>query len=294
MVHKRFAIAVLAAAVGACAQIQEQDIGPQESAQQGEKAASLDTDGAAVQPVETAQPPADIWDRLRRGFHLERHPDRPKVKEYIDYFSHNKGYMARVTERSRRYIFNVVEQLEEAGLPLELALLPIIESAYDPFAYSHARASGMWQFIPSTGRSFGLRQNWWYDGRRDIEESTRAAIRYFTYLSERFDGDWELVLAAYNAGEGTVRRAIERNRKRGLGTSFWDLKLPRETQRYVPQLLGARRNRLPAGSLSGSPAPGSQRTLLHRGRCRQSDRPRPSGGARRYRNRRALSVKSGL
>ncbi|MCX2833941.1 LysM peptidoglycan-binding domain-containing protein [Microbulbifer thermotolerans] len=238
MVHKKLTIAILAAAVGACAQIPEQNVTPEDSAQQAQQNTAQDSDNAnAPSPEEAALPPVDIWDRLRRGFQLDRHIDHPKVKDYIAYFSRNEGYMARVTERSRRYIFHVVEQLEDSNLPLELALLPIVESAYDPFAYSHARASGMWQFIPSTGRSFGLNQNWWYDGRRDVQESTRAAIRYFTYLSERFDGDWELVLAAYNGGEGTVSRALERNRRRGLGTSFWDLKLPRETQRYVPQLL---------------------------------------------------------
>ncbi len=238
MVHKKFAVAILAAAVGACAQMQEQSIAPGNQMPQGEQtpvAAVSATD--ALKPAEKALPPVDIWDRLRRGFRLDRHIEDPKVKDYIAYFSRNEGYMARVTERSRRYIFHVAEQLEQSNLPLELALLPIVESAYDPFAYSHARASGMWQFIPATGRHYGLNQNWWYDGRRDVDESTRAAIKYFSYLSQEFNGDWELALAAYNAGEGTVRRAVERNQRSGLGTSFWDLKLPRETQRYVPQLL---------------------------------------------------------
>lgn len=239
MVHKKFAVAILAAAVGACAQISDQNTVPEQTTTNANEIALVpDTGAAAAAPVaKKTLPPVDIWDRLRRDFHLERRIDTPKVKDYIAYFSRNEGYMARVTERSRRYIFHVTEQLEDANLPLELALLPIVESAYDPFAYSHARASGMWQFIPATGRHFGLNQNWWYDGRRDVDESTRAAIKYFSYLSERFDGDWELVLAAYNGGEGTVRRAIERNQRRGLGTSFWDLQLPRETQRYVPQLL---------------------------------------------------------
>ncbi|WP_323843941.1 LysM peptidoglycan-binding domain-containing protein [Microbulbifer magnicolonia] len=238
MVHKKIAVAVLAATVGACAQMPDNSIAPDKQNLQGEETVAAAGPSADVlKPAEKALPPADIWDRLRRGFRLDRRVDHPKVKDYIAYFSRNEGYMARVTERSRRYIFHVAEQLEQSNMPLELALLPIVESAYDPFAYSHARASGMWQFIPATGRSFGLHQNWWYDGRRDVDESTRAAVQYFTYLSERFDGDWELALAAYNAGEGTVRRAIERNQRRGLGTSFWDLKLPRETQRYVPQLL---------------------------------------------------------
>ncbi|MFC6635407.1 LysM peptidoglycan-binding domain-containing protein [Microbulbifer taiwanensis] len=238
MVHKKFAVALLAAAVGACTQMPDQSIAPGKQNLQGQETAAIAASGADIlKPAEKALPPVDIWDRLRRGFRLDRRIDDPKVKDYIAYYARNEGYMARVTERSRRYIFHVAEQLEQSNLPLELALLPIVESAYDPFAYSHARASGMWQFIPATGRSFGLHENWWYDGRRDVAESTRAAVQYFTYLSKRFNGDWELAMAAYNAGEGTVRRAIERNRRRGQGTSFWDLKLPRETKRYVPQLL---------------------------------------------------------
>ncbi|WHI49797.1 LysM peptidoglycan-binding domain-containing protein [Microbulbifer sp. MLAF003] len=238
MVHKNFAVALLAATVGACSQMPNKGSSPErEAAEAPERKIASSTTISTPEPEEEALPPTDIWERLRRGFRLNHRVDNTKVQDYIAYFSRNEGYMARVSERSRRYIFHVVEELEEANLPLELALLPIVESAYDPFAYSHARASGMWQFIPSTGRSFGLQQNWWYDGRRDVHESTRAAVKYFNYLMERFDGDWELALAAYNAGEGTVRRAVERNRRKGLGTSFWDLKLPRETKRYVPQLL---------------------------------------------------------
>jgi len=241
MVYKKFAVALLAAAVGACAQIDHAPNTTSASPANSEADTQHSDLSAISQNImevsEPALPPQDIWQRLRQGFSLDRETHRPKVKDYISYFSSNQGYMARVTERSRRYIFHVAEQLEQSNIPMEFALLPIVESAYDPFAYSHAQASGMWQFIPATGRSFGLNQNWWYDGRRDVVESTRAASEYFNYLSAKFDGDWLLVLAAYNAGEGTVRRAMERNRRNGKGTSFWDLKLPRETQRYVPQLL---------------------------------------------------------
>lgn len=242
MVYKKLAVAILAAAVGACVQT---DSAPQSatSAQAGSEIGNAKTSelNAITQNIldvsEPALPPNDIWQRLRHGFSLDRETQRPKVRDYVKYFSSNQGYMARVTERSRRYIYHVAEQLDQDNIPIEFALLPIVESAYDPFAYSHAQASGMWQFIPATGRAFGLHQNWWYDGRRDVLESTRAASEYFNYLSARFDGDWLLVLAAYNAGEGTVRRAIRRNERSGKGTSFWDLKLPRETRRYVPQLL---------------------------------------------------------
>ncbi|WP_444919386.1 LysM peptidoglycan-binding domain-containing protein [Microbulbifer sp. CnH-101-G] len=238
MVHKNFAAALLAATVGACSQIPETGPSPDSENHQAQEASPAnDLAPLSEKSAEAALPPTDIWDRLRRGFRLNHRIEDPKVQDYIAYFSRNEGYMSRVTERSRRYIFHVAEELEQANMPLELALLPIVESAYDPFAYSHAQASGMWQFIPATGRSFGLQQNWWYDGRRDVHESTRAAVKYFKYLYERFDGDWELTLAAYNAGEGTVRRAIERNRRKGRGTSFWEIKLPRETKRYVPQLL---------------------------------------------------------
>ncbi|MFA0810112.1 LysM peptidoglycan-binding domain-containing protein [Microbulbifer epialgicus] len=237
MVHKNFAVALLAATVGACSQMPNKSSSPESELPQAEETTTANNTTTRFQPPEETLPPTDIWERLRRGFRLNHHVDDPQVQDYIAYFSRNEGYMARVSERSRRYIFHVAEELEQANMPLELALLPIVESAYDPFAYSHARASGMWQFIPSTGRSFGLKQNWWYDGRRDVHESTRAAVKYFSYLLGRFDNDWELALAAYNAGEGTVRRAVERNRRKGQGTSFWELKLPRETKRYIPQLL---------------------------------------------------------
>lgn len=131
----------------------------------------------------------------------------------------------------------VVERLEERNMPLELALLPVIESAYNPFALSRSNAAGLWQFIPATGQHFNLRQTNFYDGRRDITASTNAALTYLERLHDMFNGDWMLALAAYNAGEGTVSRAIERNEKLGLPTDYWNLPLPQETQDYVPKLL---------------------------------------------------------
>lgn len=233
MNHCKFAVSFLAAVLGACAQLEITE--PATPTATVVHSSTLDTEPELEVPEILA--PNDIWHRLGGKFTLPREIERPKVQEYIRYFSSNGDYMTRVTQRSQRYIFHITEHLERAGLPLELTLLPIIESAFDPFAHSHANASGLWQFIPVTGRSFGLQQNWWYDGRRDIEASTRAATEYFRYLSTRFEHDWLLVLAAYNAGEGRVRRAIARNRKQGLGTSFWDLQLPRETRSYVPKLL---------------------------------------------------------
>lgn len=178
----------------------------------------------------------DIWERVRAGFQLE-YTDNERIQSHRDWYARNPTYMRRVTERASRYMYAIVEKIEERGLPMELALLPIVESAFDPFAYSHGRAAGMWQFIPSTGLHFGLKQNWWYDGRRDIEASTDAALDYLTSLYGFFDNDWLLALAAYNTGQGNLRRAIRRNTQAGKPTDFWSLTLPRETQAYVPQLL---------------------------------------------------------
>ena len=145
--------------------------------------------------------------------------------------------MDRVVERARLYLYHVVEEAERRGLPTELAMLPVVESGLQPFAYSHAQAAGLWQFIPSTGRLYGLKQSWWYDGRRDVVESTRAALDYLQRLHNVFDGDWLLAIAAYNSGEGSVRRAIEHNRRTGKQVDFWSLRLPAETRAYVPRLL---------------------------------------------------------
>ena len=178
----------------------------------------------------------DIWSRIRAGFTLES-PNNARIKrELLKYKKHPK-YMQRMTERSAKYIYHIAEQVEKRDLPMELALLPIVESGFDPFAYSHGRASGIWQFIPGTGKMLGLEQNWWYDGRRDIRASTDAAITYLERHYKRFDKSWLLALAAYNSGAGTVSKAIKRNLKRGKATDFWSLKLPRETMAYVPRLL---------------------------------------------------------
>jgi membrane-bound lytic murein transglycosylase D len=178
----------------------------------------------------------NVWNRLRAGFQLQ-YVDHPRIATHRDWYARNPTYMARVSERAERYMYAIVEKLEERGMPMELALLPIVESAFDPFAYSHGRASGMWQFIPSTGLHYGLKQNWWYDGRRDIEASTDAALDYLSTLHGYFENDWLLALAAYNTGQGNLRRAIRRNLQAGKPTDFWSLDLPRETRAYVPQLL---------------------------------------------------------
>lgn len=179
----------------------------------------------------------DLWDRIRDGYQLTSHQSHSRITAEMLWYARHPDYMLRVTERANRYMFHIVEALEARGMPMEIALLPIVESAFDPFAYSHGRASGMWQIIPGTGKMLGLKQNWWYDGRRDVVASTEAALTYLERLHKRFDGDWLLALAAYNSGGGNVSKAIRKNIARGKPTDFWSLDLPKETQAYVPRLL---------------------------------------------------------
>ena len=181
--------------------------------------------------------PQTVWQRIRLGYQLDWQITQKRLDAEFNWYRRHPDYMARVSKRAERYIYYVVQQLEKHDLPLELALLPIVESAYDPFAYSHGRASGMWQFIPGTGRMYKLESNWWYDGRRDVIASTQAAISYLQTLHKYYDGDWLLALAAYNSGQGNVNKAIRKNRKRDKPTDFWSLDLPRETRSYVPKLL---------------------------------------------------------
>lgn len=180
----------------------------------------------------------DIWERMREGFKLQDEIGiNPRIERMRLWYSSNPKHVDTVSERSAPYIHYIVESLAERDMPMELALLPVIESAYDPMAYSPAQAVGLWQFIPSTGRHFNLRQTSWYDGRRDVTASTQAALDYLGRLHEMFNGDWLLALAAYNAGEGRISRAIERNEKLGLPSDYWNLSLPKETENYVPKLL---------------------------------------------------------
>lgn len=196
---------------------------------------SLQGDG----PHETdAADSEDLWERLRANFSMDLDIDNSRIESQRNWFARNQLYFNRTSERAKRYLEYIVSELEARDMPGELALLPIVESAYDPFAYSHGRASGIWQFIPSTGRAFGMEQDWWYDGRRDIIASTEGALRYLEQLAERFDGDYEMALASYNAGWGRVSRVIRANDSQGQDTDYWSLSsLPRETRQYVPKLI---------------------------------------------------------
>jgi membrane-bound lytic murein transglycosylase D len=179
----------------------------------------------------------DLWQRLRDGFALDHEVDQPRLEQQLVWFASHPRYIERVMERGSRYFHYIISETERRGLPTELALLPIVESAFDPFAYSHGRAAGLWQFVPATGKYFGLTQSWWHDDRRDVIAATDAALTYLKRLSKRFDGDYTLALAAYNSGGGTVSSAIRRNTNADKPTDFWSLELPKETRHYVPKLL---------------------------------------------------------
>jgi len=179
----------------------------------------------------------DLWHRLRAGFELDHDASEPRVQAQLNWYKKHPRYIDRVVDRGSRYLHYILSEAEKRGLPTELALLPVVESAFDPFAYSHGRAAGLWQFIPSTGKYFGLTQSWWHDDRRDIVAATDAALTYLDRLATRFDGDYMLALAAYNSGGGTVSSSMRRNRKRNQPTDYWSLDLPRETRHYVPKLI---------------------------------------------------------
>jgi len=182
---------------------------------------------------------SDLWQRVREGFALAALDDRELVTRWEQWYATRPDYVRRMTERGGRYLFHIVEEVQKREMPTELALLPFIESAFNPQALSSARASGMWQFMPATGRDFDLRQNIFRDDRRDVLASTRAALDYLQRLHRQF-GDWHLALAAYNWGQGNVQRAIARNQRDGLPTNYASLRMPDETRNYVPKLLAVK------------------------------------------------------
>ncbi|MBP6095397.1 MAG: transglycosylase SLT domain-containing protein [Methyloversatilis sp.] len=188
----------------------------------------------AVKPVDLTIPPDDLWERIRKGFGMAD-LDHPLVAEHQAWYLNRPDYFRRITERGRRYMFHIVEEIEKRGLPTELALLPMVESAYNPEALSVAKASGLWQFIPSTGKLYGLEQNSLRDDRRDIVASTTAALDYLQKIYE-MHGDWHLALASYNWGEGAVGRAVLRNQAAGMPADYSSLNMPAETRHYVPKL----------------------------------------------------------
>ncbi|MGQ0657643.1 MAG: LysM peptidoglycan-binding domain-containing protein [Chromatiales bacterium] len=194
------------------------------------------TERAGAGTHDAGRDTADLWDRIRVGSRFSN-VDRPEVRREIDFYVKYREFIERSTERSRPYLYHIVEELDKRQMPLDIALLPIVESAFQPHARSRSGAVGVWQFLPSTGRRFGLERSQWYDGRRDVLASTRAALDYLEQLHEQFDSDWLLAIAAYNCGERNVERAISANGAAGKPTDFWSLSLPAETRVYVPRLL---------------------------------------------------------
>ncbi|TAK91743.1 MAG: LysM peptidoglycan-binding domain-containing protein [Burkholderiaceae bacterium] len=192
-------------------------------------------DPLQTQTVDLTAQSNDVWQRIRRGFSMPT-VNSPLVEKWIAYYTERPDYVQRMTERASLYLYYIVEEVQRRGMPTELALLPFVESAYNPMAYSRSRAAGMWQFIPSTGRLYQLKQDGWRDERRDVIASTNAALDYLQKIYEQH-GDWQLALASYNWGEGAVGRAVERNRAKGLPTDYLSLQnMPPETRNYLPKL----------------------------------------------------------
>lgn len=205
---------------------------------------SMDVDDADLldgspSPDLTSQDDTNLWTRIRAGLYKDMPPfESPLIARHERWFVEHAEFREAMIERAKLYLYYIVEEVEKRGMPMEIALLPAIESAYKPYAYSRARASGLWQFMPSTGRLYGLKGNWWYDGRRDVIASTRAALDYLQKLHDDFDGDWHLAIAAYNAGEGRIGRAIKYNQRKGLPTTLGHLRqIKAETKNYVPKLM---------------------------------------------------------
>lgn len=225
------AVALFAAG---CAQLPQTELSANpESWEEIQTPAPARAPAVLVMPHE-APPPSGVWARVRAGFRMPT-MNGALVQQEEQWYADNPDYVARMVERSSHFLYHVVEEVERRKIPTEIALLPMIESAYNPQAYSRSHASGMWQFIPSTGKLYGLRQNFWYDGRRDVLAATDAALDYLEYLYRKF-GDWKLALAAYNWGEGAMSRAIAQNRAKGLSTAYENLAMPLETRRYLPKL----------------------------------------------------------
>jgi LysM repeat protein len=179
----------------------------------------------------------NMWDVLRSQFTLPHYEDNPQVQQQINWFMNHQDFLFRSASRAAPYLYYILQQTRKRHLPAEIVLLPMMESAYNPFAYSTAGAAGIWQMMPGTASGFGIKQNWWYDGRRDVVASTKAALDYLVYLGGFFDGNWLLALAAYDTGEGNVLAAIRRNTRDGFSTDFWSLPVTQETRDYVPRLL---------------------------------------------------------
>ncbi|MFT7289304.1 MAG: membrane-bound lytic murein transglycosylase D [Halieaceae bacterium] len=226
-------VTLLAVLLAGCAGTPEQGRTGREMA---EPSAGLIPSAHPQPEARSLAPPVDLWDRIRRQLTMHTlHNGR--IGAARDHYLQQTRYLELIGPRAERYLYYIVAEVERRQLPIELVLLPLVESALNPFAYSGQRAAGLWQIMPATADYLGMRRDWWFDGRLDIRDSTAFALDYLERLNRDFDGDWLLTLAAYNAGKGRVRRALARNRKEGLPLDYWSLKLPQETRRYIPRLI---------------------------------------------------------
>ena len=211
------------------------DISPPDTAAGEQKMIAMEQEQAS-RVVAPEEPVTDLWERIRRELSWQA-IHNAQIGEARSQFLRQRNYLPMVSERANLYLYYIVEEVQRRNMPMEIALLPLVESTLDPFASSSKHAAGLWQIMPATGRHLGLELGWWYDGRRDLRDSTRVALDYLEGLHQLFDEDWLLALAAYNSGKGRVARARKANRKKGLPTDYWSLKLPRETRNYVPRLI---------------------------------------------------------
>lgn len=230
---RRLLATMLLAVLAGCAQLTTEPETPQEPV---ETAAARPLPEKITAEELPPEPPVDLWERVRRQLSMHTlHNDR--IGAARDYYLRQPRYFTLIAPRANRYLYYLVEEVERRELPIELALLPLVESAMNPFAFSGVQAAGMWQIMPGTADDLGIRRDWWYDGRLDVRESTNRALDHLEGLVADFDGDWLLALAAYNSGKGRVRQSLARNRRNGTGTDFWSLELPWETRHYVPRLI---------------------------------------------------------
>ncbi|MFT4768879.1 MAG: membrane-bound lytic murein transglycosylase D [Glaciecola sp.] len=219
--------------LGACSTQSDKPLEPEASMT---PAAELLPPAADHRVTQDPGPPVDLWDRIRRQ--LEFHTlHNARIGAAREYYLKQPRYFELVAPRAERYLYHLVSEVEARGMPIEIAMLPFVESAMNPFAFSNQRAAGLWQIMPGTADDLGVRRDWWFDGRLDVRDSTTHALDYLESMNADFDGDWLLTLAAYNSGKGRVQRAIKRNKTQGKAIDYWSLELPGETRRYVPRLI---------------------------------------------------------
>ena len=227
----RIKLTLLTLIIGACATVSNSDVILLDSK-------PINAKSGNILENQLKETPIDIWERIRRELTIKIPDDQIAATSiYRERLYKNQSAVNRISKSGQRYLFHTLSRAQELDLPVELALLPFVESEFDPYAKSVDGATGIWQFMPATGKEWGLKSNWWYDGKKDVLASTEAALKFLSYLHQKFDEDWLLAMAAYNTGPTRVNRAIKKNKTQDKGIRFWDLDLPKETTAYVPKLL---------------------------------------------------------